>query len=585
MSSVIDRNRAETRWLVALKRHAGPSYVLTLVAPIVAGALLVAQAWVLANVLDRAIVGGADAATLLPRIGIIALLIIVRTLVGMADEQNGIAAAERIKLNLRQALFNRILTSSASWTDGRSSGGLSSVIVEQVEAVDGFFSRFYPAMVQASVLPIAFAAIMLPLDWLAALLFLVTAPLIPVFMALAGWGAVAATKRQASALSRLSGRFADRLRGITTLKLFGRADAETAAIHEASEELRVRTLKVLRIAFLSSAVLEFFAALGVAGVALYIGLSFLGLINVRGTPLPYEIGLFVLLMAPEVYQPLRTLAAHYHDRAAAKAAVGEIARQFGELPSVAATAPALASPPLVKHIEAPAAIDLDSLLIRLADRSRVVIDGIDLSVAAGQRLAIVGTSGVGKSTLLEAMARLRPFEGEIRLNGLPYSTIEERPFREAIAFLPQRPRLFHGTIADNIRLGRCDASAQAVARAADLACADGFAGRLPLGLDTPLGDGGLGLSGGEIQRVALARIFLRDPRLILLDEPTAHLDATTERQVLDNLVGFAAGRTLIVATHSAAVAARAGEVMRLIGGKLVPCSLGHSAAQALRGAA
>jgi len=585
MPRSVDPKRAETRWLLALKRWAGRGYVVALLAPLVSGGLLVTQAFALASVLDRAIVGGAAPPALLPGIALIAGLILMRTILGAFGDRSGIAAAERIKLHLRTSLFDHILANPPNWSDGRSSGALSSVIVEQVEAVDGFFSRYYPAMVQASVLPIAFAAIVLPLDWLAALLFLMTAPLIPIFMALVGWGAQAATERQATALSRLSGRFADRLRGLTTLKLFGRAAAETEAVRIASENLRERTLKVLRIAFLSSAVLEFFAALGVAGVALYVGLSFLGLINVRGTPLPYQVGLFVLLMAPEVYQPLRLLAAHYHDRAAAKAAVTEISSHFGELPQMHQS-PSDAQGERATRNDA-TALAIHGVTVQTPDRSRTVLDCLDLDVPAGQSVAILGPSGIGKSTLLEAIGRLRPHEGVVWLNGASLSTIDEAQLRTELAFLPQRPRMFFGTIAENIRLGRRTASDAAVAHAASLAGVDDFAARLPLGLDTPLGDGGLGLSGGEIQRVALARIFLRDPRLILLDEPTAHLDAATEYRVLDHLMRFAAGRTMIVATHSEAVAARMDKVWRMAGGKLLPTPVGrHGLDQlALRGAA
>jgi ATP-binding cassette subfamily C protein CydD len=585
MPSKVEKTRAETRWLMALKRQAGRGYLLALLAPVISGGLLVIQAFTFASVLERAIVGGVAPTALLPGIALIAGLILVRTILGALGDRSSMVAAERIKLNLRTTLFGSILAKPPSWSDGRSSGALSSVMVEQVEAVDGFFSRYYPAMVQASVLPIAFAAIILPLDWLAALLFLVTAPLIPVFMALVGWGAQAATEHQATALSRLSGRFADRLRGLTTLRLFGRATSETEAVYKASENLRERTLKVLRIAFLSSAVLEFFAALGVAGVALYVGLSFLGLINVRGTPLPYQVGLFVLLMAPEVYQPLRVLAAHYHDRAAAKAAVGEMLTQFGGLPQIDQSLPDRASTIAAKT--GPAALEIRGVIVQTPDRGRTILDRLDLSVPAGQSVAILGASGIGKSTLLEAIGRLRPYDGEIRLDGADLANIDEAQLRTELAFLPQRPRMFYGTIAENIRLGRQAASDAEVNRAANLAGVDDFAARLPLGLDTPLGDGGLGLSGGEIQRVALARIFLRDPRVMLLDEPTAHLDAATQRQVLDSLMRFAAGRTLIIATHSAAVVSRMEKVWRMAGGKLLPTPFGRRALppQSLRGAA
>jgi ATP-binding cassette subfamily C protein CydD len=556
--------------LSGLRRHAGRGYALALVAPLVAGGLLVWQASTLAGILDRAIVQGEAPAALLPGVALVAVLILARTLLTAAGDRVALGAAERIKVWLRTTLFGRLMARHPTWTDARSSGALSTALVEQVEAVEGFFARFYPTMIQATLLPIAFAAVALPFDWLVALLFIVTAPLIPVFMALVGWGAEAATERQADALSRLGGRFADRLSGLVTLKLFGRADAETEAMQAAGEELRIRTMRVLRIAFLSSAVLELFAALGVAGVALYVGLTLLGLVGVH-PGLGYASGLFLLLLAPEVYNPLRLLAAHYHDRASAKAAMIEIGRQFGD----AALDPTPGAEPA-----RPAAVPVDGgvtvrdLVMRTPDGTRTVIDRLDFHAADGAAIAILGDSGGGKTTLLEALARLRPYEGSITLDGADLATIDEPALRRDLAFLPQRPHLFHGSIADNIRLGRADASDADVARAATTAGVGLFADRLPDGLATMIGERGFGLSGGEAQRVALARLYLRDPRVILLDEPTAHLDAATEARIADGLLEFARGRTLVVATHSLALAARMGEVLRLAGGQLHRTPLG-----------
>jgi ATP-binding cassette subfamily C protein CydD len=423
-------------------------------------------------------------------------------------------------------------------------------------------------MLQAAILPLAFAVVLLPVDWMTALILLITAPLIPVFMALAGWGAQAATEAQASSLSRLSARFADRLRGLTTLHLFGRDAAEIEAAGTASEELRGRTMRVMRVAFLSSAVLEFFAALGVAGVALYVGLTFLGLLSLRsGAPLPLEAGLFCLLMAPEVYVPLRLLAANYHDGAAAKAAALEISRHFGTLPSLDEAAAAL--PARAAKVHGPSRVTLAGVSIA-TPAGTPVIAAATLEVSPGQHIAILGASGIGKSTLLEALARLRDYSGDIGLDGADITALGESELRSRVAMLGQRPRIFAGSIAENIRLGRSTACDTAVRLAARRACVAAFVDQLPDGLSTQLGDEGLGLSGGEIQRVTLARIYLRDPGLILLDEPTAHLDASTEAQVLDGLMDFARGRTLIVATHSMAVAARMDRVFRIAGGRLLP---------------
>lgn len=558
---------AQGRWLNRLAGDDRPLLAAVLGLPLLAGALLVAQALVLAALLHRAIVEGAPTAGLLPQVALLATILFIRVALGGFGEVAAVRFGEAIKQKLRAGLVAELMRRSPTWTASKSSGALSSTVLEQVEALDGYFTRYLPAMVQAAVLPIAFAAIAFSVDWIVGLLFLISAPLIPVFMALAGWGAEAASRSQAAALNRLSGRFADRLRGLVTLKLFGQDAAETARVRLASEELRVRTMRVMRIAFLSSAVLEFFAALGVAGVALYVGLTFLDLVTVRGTELTLAAGMFLLLMAPEVYQPLRLLAAHYHDRASAKAAVAEIERELDALPG--AVVPAVAAPVADSAVAGPATLEL--LRVALADPTgRPVITEADLALEPGARIAILGTSGIGKSTLLEAVAGLRVFDGNIRIDGRTLDDIVETELRRRVAMLGQRPRLFAGSIADNIRLGRRDADHAAVRQAARLARAADFADALPEGLATRLGEDGLGLSGGEIQRIALARIYLRDPGLVLLDEPTAHLDVATEALVLDGLAEFAAGRTLIVATHSRAVAARMDKVFRIAGGKLLP---------------
>ncbi|MDC9822731.1 thiol reductant ABC exporter subunit CydD [Devosia sp. ZB163] len=557
---------AHGRWLSRLGAAQGPLRAAVVVLPLLSGALLLAQAAILASVLHRAIVEGVPLADLAGSVLALGALIVVRVCLSAAGEQAGVEFSERIKAGLRGRMFKGLMARPPTWTAARSTGALSSSLVEQVEALDGYFARYLPAMVQAAILPLAFAIVILPVDWVVGLLFFISAPLIPLFMALVGWGAEAASRSQAGALNRLSARFADRLRGLTTLMLFGGAARETAAVRTASEELRQRTMRVMRIAFLSSAVLEFFAALGVAGVALYVGLTLLDLVSVRGgVELTLWAGMFCLLMAPEVYQPLRLLAAHYHDRAAARAAVAEIAAELDGLPDEVEQSRSAA----VATHEGAARLELAQLEL-LTPADRPLLAGADLTVVPGERVAILGASGIGKSTLLEAIAGLRPFGGEIRIDGVPVGQFAEADLRRRVAVLGQRPRLFVGSIADNIRLGRRDADHAAVRLAGQRAHVTDFADALPEGLATRLGEDGIGLSGGEVQRVALARIYLRDPGLILLDEPTAHLDADTEAAVLDDLIAFAAGRTLLVVTHSQAVAARMDHVFRIAGGGLLP---------------
>lgn len=563
--------KAAGKALSRLQRHGGAALWLALGLPLLSGALLVWQAWSLANVVGRAVEGGEPVAALLPTVAIVLTLLILRAGLSALSDWLGTLAAENIKRDLRETLFSGLLARSPRRQDQPASGAAVSAIVDQVEALDGFFARYLPASAQAALLPLVFGAIILPLDWVAGLLFLVSAPLIPLFMALIGWGAQAATDRQAQALTRLSGRFGDRLRGLMTLKLFGREAAEVSGIVSASESLRRRTLKVLGIAFLSSAVLEFFAALGVAGVALYLGLTFIDFLHLRSSPLTLELALFLLLMAPEVYNPLRLLAAHYHDRASAKAALVEIERQLGALP-VEPVALADIAPRAGRAI----ALDLMGVTLRTPDRQRIIIADTALKIPAGQHVALLGPSGQGKSTLLEALVALRPGEGDILLDGRALADWPEEELRARTFLLTQKPRLLHASIAENIALARPGASRREIEQAAERAGVTPFAAAMALGLDTVIGEDGLGLSGGQAQRVALARLFLRDAGLILLDEPTAHLDAALEAEIMTAILGYAAGRTLVIATHSHAVAARLDKAWRIAGQSLVPVALpGH----------
>ncbi|WP_424918912.1 thiol reductant ABC exporter subunit CydD [Achromobacter animicus] len=557
--------REQSRWLMGLARSARFPLMLAAAAPLVSGALLVVQAWLLARVLDSAIVGHVPRHELIGGIAAIAGLMLVRACITWAGERAGADASERIKRHVRQSLFQRVVQKGPYWSRGKASGELASAVVDQVEALDGFFAKYLPAMAAAAMLPVAFSVVLLPVDVIAGLVLLITAPLIPLFMALVGWGAQGASRRHLRAFARLSGFFADRLRGLSTLKLYGRAQAEAQSVVAASDALRQRTMSVLRIAFLSSAVLEFFAALGVAGVAVYIGLTYLGFLDVRWSPLTLQAGLFCLLMAPEVYAPLRQFAAHYHDRATALAAVTQIAVLFDGLPQAdAEDTSALRGQPA--HAGKGAVVTVEGLRAEAPGRGQPVLANAALVLAPGEHVALMGPSGVGKSTLIEAVARLRPASGEIRIDGLPLAQWDEAALRQRVALIGQRPQLLAGSIADNIRLGQPGATDAQVQDAARRACVLEFTQDLPHGLDTALGSRGHGLSGGQAQRVALARLFLRDPGLILLDEPTAHLDEATQARVLDEILQFSAGRTLVLATHSRAVAARFGRVARVANG-------------------
>ncbi|TCT11210.1 thiol reductant ABC exporter subunit CydD [Paralcaligenes ureilyticus] len=575
------------------------------IAPLAAGLLLLVQTWAVAQVLGRAIADQEPLAAATPLIVAIGLLMALRAVLVWSGERAASRGAERIKASLRLAFFERMLALGPQWTRQRISGELASIVIEQIEVLDGFFIRYLPSAIAASFLPLAFGLVLLPIDWIAALVLLLTAPLIPVFMALVGRGAEAASRKHQLALVRLSGFFSDRLRGAFTLKLLGRAQAEADTVRAASDELAQKNMAVLRLAFLSSAVLEFFAALGVAGVALYVGLSYLGYLDLRASALTLPWGLFCLLLAPEVYNPLRQFAANYHDRAAARAAVGHIAAAFEALPDVdGATVGGLSfglvgqgrewhpqgvplheprarvcsgtpcgchNPRANEDTAGSAALLVRGMTLHAPNRSAAVLDEASFTVERGENLALMGRSGAGKTSLLEALLGLRALQsGEICLFGRTLAQWPQGDLRRVAVLIGQQPFFLPGSIADNLRLAQPQASEEALHRALEAACAEEFVAALPQGLHTVLGAEGYGLSGGQLHRLALARVFLTSADLILLDEPTAHLDANSRDRVMRSLLTFTSMRTLLVATHDPAVAACLQRTLRLRDGKVLP---------------
>jgi len=569
----------ESRWLRQLPKAGGRPIRLAMAASIAGGLLLLPQAWLVAELVDRAIVQGQGREQVTGLLLGLAAMLPLRVLLAYLSETFGVEGAEQAKLWLRRVLLTRLLAKGPLPLRRRASGAVAAVLVDQVDGFTAFLARYLPAMAGAAFLPVAFALVLLHREpFVGGLLFL-TAPLIPLFMALVGFGALAASRRQAGALTRLSGLFGERLRGLALLKAYGRGEAEAARAETAAEELSRHTLSVLRIAFLSSAVLEFFAALGVAGVALYVGLSFLGMIDL-GAGMSLATSLFCLLLAPDFYLPLRQMAAHYHDRANAKAAVESIRELLDDpLPQpakpVAVERPAVPAKPPAGRARLPLGLQVKGLRVEAEDRG-AVLDHLDLTLEPGERVAILGPSGCGKTTLLESLYGWRPLTaGSVLLNGVPLDAIDRQGLGGRVAYVPQAPRLFHGSLAANIALARPQASRQEVEAAAEAALVLRFAAQLPRGLDTPVGERGLGLSGGEIQRVALARLFLTDPDLVLLDEPTASLDVGSEKAVMAALDRFLTGRTLLMATHSLALLPLVDRSLRLVQGRLDPAVAGR----------
>ncbi|MGH7211271.1 MAG: thiol reductant ABC exporter subunit CydD, partial [Acetobacteraceae bacterium] len=442
------------------------------------------------------------------------------------------------------------------------SGDLTTIVIDRIEALDGLFSRWIPAAALAIAAPLLVALCVLPADPLAAALLVLCGLLVPFGMAVAGIGAAAASRKQFVALTRLQARFLDRVRGIATIVLYGRAEEEARALAAAATELRRRTMRVLRVAFLSSAVLDLAAAAALVLLALRYGLMILA--HRLSSP---AAALYALLLVPEFFAPLRGFAAAYQDRFNA----------MGAAEALLALPPAPAAPP-AREVRTVAARGVNVAFenVRLIwDPARgPALDGLTFRVPAGETLVLVGPSGAGKSSVIEIMLGfVRPDSGRVTINGADIADLVPQALSRMTAWIGQRPILFSGTIGDNIRFARPEATDEEVAEAARAARVHEFVALLPRGLDTAVGEGGYGLSGGQAQRVAIARAFLKNAPLLLLDEPTAHLDPATEAEVLDSLRRLALGRTVILASHSSAAHAFAGRRLDLRDGRAEPMKI------------
>ncbi len=467
----------------------------------------------------------------------------VRSLALFSQERLGVAASLALRHRVRAELLDHLARLGPAGLAARHSASLASQLVEQVEALDGYVARYRPQRLLAVIQPLLVLTVVAWLDWLAALFLVLSAPLIPLFMALVGMGAERLNREQFEAVSRLSGHFIDRVRAVSTLQLFGRTRQATDEVHAAADDYRRRSLRTLRVAFLSSAVLEFFASVAIAVVAIYVGFGLLGYIGYGPSPeLTLYSGLLVLLLAPEFFQPLRVLSQHYHDRAAALgAADGLVALLDADVEALRGVSEETDPAPTGELVR------LEGACVDYPGRGRV-LGPLDLTLVPGEVVAVTAPSGGGKSTLLQLLAGfLGPGEGRRRTApGLTF------------AWMDQRPLLIQGSLADNLRLAAPEADDARLVAALQHAGLGELLARLPEGLATGVGERGAGLSGGQAQRLALARIFLSDAPLVMLDEPTASLDAETEAWVIAALGELAEqGRCLVIATHHPALMALA----------------------------
>lgn len=534
------------------RRAATPMVVLGLL-----GTLAGIGAAVCAGLVLAAALGG-QATSWLPLAGF-AVLALLRAVLAVLGEQASFEAGAAARRRLRSDALGRMLDAGPALLRSSHSAELTAVVVDRVEAMDGLFARWMPAAILAVAGPLLVAAVVLLIDPVAAAILAGVGLLVPIAMALAGLGAAAASRRQFSALARLQMRFLDRVRGIATIVLAGQAEAEAQAIGVAADALRRRIMRVLRVAFLASAALDCALALALVVLALRYGAAL-----TAGTLAHPGDALVVLLLVPEFFAPLRNFAMAYQDRAHA----GTAAESLALLPPRRAAIPELP----VRHVAAHGvSVAFENVGLTWDATRGPALDGLSFRVPAGETLVLAGPSGAGKSTVLEILLGFaRPDKGRVTLNGADIATIVPQALARMTAWIGQRPVLFAGSIRDNIRFARPEASDAEVAAAAGFARLDALAASLPAGLDTPIGEGGFGLSGGQAQRVALARAFLKDAPLLLLDEPTAHLDPATEAELLDGLRRLAIGRTVILASHAAAAHAFAGRRLDLRDGRALP---------------
>ncbi|MER7478840.1 thiol reductant ABC exporter subunit CydD [Streptomyces sp. NPDC126510] len=513
----------------------------------VGAGLVIAQAMLIAEVVVGAFQHRLAVSELGTPLVLLAVVAVGRALVGWLTELAAHRASAAVKSELRGRLLERAAELGPGWLAGQRTGSLVALATRGVDALDDYFSRYLPQLGLAVVVPVAVLARIVTEDWVSAAIIVCTLPLIPVFMVLIGWATQSRMDRQWRLLSRLSGHFLDVVAGLPTLKVFGRAKAQAESIRRITGEYRRATMRTLRIAFISSFALELLATISVALVAVTIGMRL-----VHGE-MDLYIGLVILILAPEAYLPLRQVGAQYHAAAEGLAAAEEI---FGVLET---PRPASGS-----EVVPEGALSFEGVTVRYPGRSADAVTNVTFGVEPGETVALVGPSGAGKSTLLSALLGfVRPAEGRVRVGGVDLVEADLKQWRSRIAWVPQRPHLYAGTIAENVRLARPGADDDSVRRALRDAGALEFVDALPEGAETVLGEDGAGLSAGQRQRLALARAFLADRPVLLLDEPTAALDGATEAEVVAAVRRLAAGRTVLLVVHRPALLDVADRVVRL----------------------
>ncbi|MCL4532608.1 MAG: thiol reductant ABC exporter subunit CydD, partial [Actinobacteria bacterium] len=557
------------RRLLAEARAVGLYLALSMGIGLLAGIAIILQAHYLSRAVTAVFLEGATLEGVRATLGLLLAVIVARAGLVWGKEVLAARAAAQIKARLRERLFAHLLALGPIHASGERTGELANTLVEGVEALDAYFSQYLPNLALAALVPAAILLFVFPLDPLTGIVFLVTAPLIPLFMVLIGKLADLMTRRQWESLSRMNAHFLDVLQGLTTLKLFNRSRAQIETIAIITDRFRDTTLGVLRVAFLSAMVLEIVGSVSTAVVAVEVGLRLLY------STISFEQAFFILVLAPEFYLPLRTLGASFHAGMSGVAAgrriyevLGEAEGERGREEEGERVAKQDEQVPL-SH----SAISFQGVRLAYMGEERTALRGVSFEIAAGEKVALVGPSGSGKSSIASLLLRLvEPDKGEILVGGVPIRDIPREEWWEQVAWVPQSPYLFADTVAANIRLGRPAATDVEVRRAAERAGAEAFIERLPQGYDTPIGERGARLSGGQAQRIALARAFLKDAPLLILDEPTSNLDPENEAVAREAIDLLTEGRTVLLIAHRLATVRRVDRVIALENGVVAEAS-------------
>ncbi|CAH6797730.1 cysteine/glutathione ABC transporter permease/ATP-binding protein CydD [Vibrio chagasii] len=556
------KQRSLNKWLKQQSKLAKRWLMIAISLGVLSSVFLIAQAALLASILHQLIIENVDKSELVGHFAGLALSVVGRAGCTWGREIAGYRCGEQIRVYIRQLILDKLRELGPAYIKGKPAGTWATLLLEQVEDMQDFFSRYLPQMSLSVLIPFIILVVVFPVNWAAGLIFLLTAPLVPMFMALVGMKAADANRKNFKALQRLSGHFYDRLQSMTTIRLFDRTSSETEVLKGASEVFRTRTMDVLKIAFLSSAVLEFFTSISIAMTAVYFGFTYIGELNFGhyGVGITLFAGLFILILAPEFYQPLRDLGTFYHAKQQAVGAAESIVEFLETDITKVKSGDTQLDPAQGINIEAQ---DLKVL----SPEGVQLVGPISFALNTRQSTALVGPSGAGKTSLINAILGFMPYEGSLKINGIELRDLDLASWRKTVSWVGQNPLLLHGSIRDNVTLGKQDITDQTVQNALDQSFASEFVNEH--GLDYMISDRSGGLSVGQSQRLALARAMIQDGQFWLLDEPTASLDTRSEQLVMKGINSNIESRTALLVTHQLAPLQSVDNIMVMRDGGLV----------------